>query len=324
MGCCRTRFQNQLAKRAAPELPRRRGLLTSSARFSRRTILACLIVVLAHLAPAAEPKQITDDGLLKFAPTYTHDGAAIVYSVHDVPNRVSLVRLGIEGDKTFEPMYPDLGVHQFDATFSPDGRFHAFCKSAGSPQMLLVIVDNKQKTEAIFTPEGARSTARTPRFMADSSRVVFTLSAPGGQQIVSTDVKGGDLKRLTQTVGINVWPSVSPDGKQIAFASSRSGHLQLYTMNADGSDVTRLTESSVRDMRPCWSPDGKRIAFTSMRGGNHELYTIHRDGSQLKQITHHPERDDYATWHPDGRHLLAVSQREGRHDLWLYDVPESE
>jgi Tol biopolymer transport system component len=274
---------------------------------------------IAEPAGSTEPKQITNDGLFKFAPTYTAGGTEIVYAVHNVPNRVSLTRLSLEAGSS-ELLYPDMPVHQFDPAYSADGRFHAYCRSSGSPQMLLVIVDTKSKTEAIFTPTGARSTARTPRILPEANHVVFTLSAPGGQQIVSVDMQGKDLKRLTETTGINCWPSVSPDGQSIVFSSSRDGHLQLYTMKVDGSSVERLTETPVRDMRPSWSPDGRRIAFTSVRDGNHEIYVIDADGTHLRRITNHPERDDFAVWHPDGQHLLCVSQRDGRYDLWLFEV----
>ena len=111
-------------------------------------------------------------------------------------------------------------------------------------------------------PQGARSTARSPRIAADNSRIVFTLSAPGGQQIASVDMSGKNLKRLTQSSGTNCWPSISPDGSKIAFSSSRDGVFRIYTMNADGSDVTRLSGGVLRAMRPAWSPDGKQIAYT--------------------------------------------------------------
>ncbi len=267
----------------------------------------------------SEPRQLTNDGMLKFAPTFVAGGQQVVYSVHDVPNRVSLMRLNLaDGAKTL--VYPSMQVHQFDATYSPDGRWHAFCKSSGSPQLLLVIRDEKQNTEAAFAPQDSRGTARTPRIIPDGSRVVFTLSAPGGQQICSVNMQAGDLQRITQSEGINLWPSISPDGRKIAFSSSRAGHLQLYTMNVDGTHVERLSESPTREMRPAWSPDSRRIAFTSVRDGNHEIYVMNADGSGLQRITDHPERDDFATWHPDGTHILAVAERNGRHDLWLHDV----
>ena len=268
---------------------------------------------------SSESTRLTDDGQLKFSPTFCDGGRTVVYAVHDVPNRVSLVRFDLESGRK-ERLYPEMQVHQFDPAFSRDGRWHAYCRSSGSPQMLLIVRDRQEQAEAVFTPEGARSTARSPRILPDGSRVVFTLSAPGGQQSCPVNLQGKDLRPLTDSAGINVWPDVSPDGSRIVFSSSLGGHLQLYTMNADGTNAARLTESPVRDMRPAWSPDGGRIAFTSARDGNPEIYVVNADGTGLARVTAHGERDDFATWHPDGRRLLVVAERGGESDLWLLDV----
>jgi dipeptidyl aminopeptidase/acylaminoacyl peptidase len=301
----------------------------------------------AHPLCSAEPKPLTSDGRLKFAPAFIFGGKEVVFSVHNVPKRVSLMRLRLADGKQ-QLLYPSINAHQFDAAFSKDGRYHCFAMSSTSPQLVLVIKDAKaDKSESaaivqfgendansakernivgarIFKPQGARSTVRTPRFLPDQSRVVFTLSAPGGQQIASVNIRGEDLKKLTQSAGTNCWPSVSPDGKRIAFSSSRQGSFCIYVMNADGSDVQRLTDSPTRDIRPAWSPNGEQIAFASARDGNLEIYVMDADGSNLRRLTNHPERDDYPIWHPDGRRLLTVSERAGRFDLYLWDVTDEQ
>lgn len=271
------------------------------------------------LMDSSNATRITDDGQLKFAPTFIEGGQRIVYAVHNVPNRVSLMRRNLS-DGVTELVYPTMLVHQFDPAYSSDGRWHAYCKSSGSPQMLLILRDENANAEAVFAPEGARSTARSPRILPDGGGVVFTLSAPGGQQICSVDMQGKNLRRLTDSTGINVSPDVCPDGRRIVFSSSRGGHLQLYTMNVDGSNVSRLVEGPVRDLRPAWSPDGTRIAFTSARDGNYEIYIVNADGSNLRRITHTGERNDFAAWHPDGKRLLIASEQNGRSDLWLLNA----
>ena len=289
----------------------------------RRTwpvVAMLLLIVPDGRSVAAEPERLTHDGLLKFAPVFTSGGEEIVFSVHNVPNRVSLKRLRLS-DGVQELVHPEVMAHQFDATFSADGRYHAFALSSNSPQLVLVVQDKLDGKEWTFRPQGARSTVRTPRMTPDGRRVVFTLSSPGGQQIASVNLQGEDLQRLTESTGTNCWPAVSPDGKTIAFSSSRQGHFNIYMMNADGGDVRRISDSPRRDIRPSWSPDGKRIAFTSARDGNLEIYVMHADGTGVRRITDHPDRDDYATWHRDGRRLLTVAQRQGQHDLYLTEIP---
>ncbi|MDA1055045.1 MAG: hypothetical protein O3C40_31875 [Planctomycetota bacterium] len=268
---------------------------------------------------ADEPVRLTHDGAFKFSPAFAAGGDEILYSVHDVPNRVTLMRLHLS-DGHQEVIDKTLKSHQLDPIESADRRFLAFCLSSTSPQTVLIVRDRQEKTESRYTPMDARATARGPRILPDNQRVVFTVSQPGGQQIASVDTKCGDYKNLTDSGGTNCWPDISPDGKQIAFSSSRGGSFNIYVMNADGSDVRQVTNEPLRNMRPAWSPDGQRIAFTSVRDGNHEIYISDVDGTNLRRVTNHPARDDYAIWHPDGKRLVMVSQRAGDTDLYLVEL----
>jgi Tol biopolymer transport system component len=285
----------------------------------RVLLIAAAGVVMPALVIAGEPQRLTRDGALKLSPVFADKGETVIFSVHDEPNRVSLMRLWLS-DSRQERLDSALTVHQFDADVSSDGRYLCFVLTATSPQSFLVIRDLKAGTEARFTPKDPRATARGPKILPNQTRVVFTLSDAGGQQIAAVDMRGENLKRLTESTGTNAWPAVSPDGREIAFASSRDGSFQIYVMSADGKEVRQLTNDPLRSMRPAWSPDGKRIAFTSARDGNLEIYTMHADGSNVRRVTQHPDRDDFPVWHPDGRRLLVVSDRAGDSDLYLIDV----
>lgn len=284
--------------------------------------LVCVLWILqAGPSPSAEPQRLTFDGILKMAPAFTEHGEGVVYSTHDEPTRVSLMRLRLS-DGHREPVDASLTAHQWDATVSADGRYLCFVLTYTSPQSILVIRDTQQGTEARFIPSEPRGTVRSPQISRDQQRVIFSLSDPGGQQIAAVDISGGNLQRLTDAPGNSLWPTISPDGSRIAFSSSREGSLNLYVMHSDGSHVQRLTHQPLRDMRPAWSPSGKQIAFTSARDGNPEIYVVNSDGSGLRRLTSHPDRDDYPVWHPDGRRLMIVSERAGDSDLYLLDVPE--
>ncbi|MSR60583.1 MAG: hypothetical protein EXS05_23565 [Planctomycetaceae bacterium] len=283
----------------------------------------CLLVVAAPSLIAAEPQRLTRDGQLKLSPVFVDGGNSVMFSMHDEPTRVSLMRLRL-ADGQVERVDPALTAHQFDADVSRDGRFFCFVMTATSPQSVLVVRDLKDGTESRFAPGDARGTARGPRISPDQQRIVFTLSDPGGQQIAAVDMKGGNLKRLTESTGTSAWPAISPDGKQIAFSSSRHGHFQVYVMNADGKDVRQVTDMPQRATRAAWSPDGRQIAFTSVSegDGNLDIYIIGADGSGLRRITDHEDRDDFPIWHPDGKRLMMISERAGDSDLYLVDVGE--
>jgi len=284
-------------------------------------IPAILVALSSSVAAlGGEPVRLTTDGTLKLAPVFVNNGDEVVFATHEAPNLVSIVRLKLS-DGSRRRVHPTVVNHQFDPAFSRDGRQHAYARSATAPQMVLVIQDTNEKKESIFKPRDSRATARNPSFAPDGSRVVFSLSDLGGHQITSVNPQGQDLKRLTNSSGMNAWPAYSPDGRKIAFGSSRSGDFEIYVMNADGSDLKRLTNSPGFDARPAWSPDGTRIAFTSNRDANYEIFVMNADGSNPRNATAHLARDDHAAWHPDGRRLIFVSDRDGGSDLYLQTAP---
>jgi len=269
--------------------------------------------------PATKRQPLTTDGKLKFAPCFTSP-QELVFAVHEKRNLVVLKRLRLT-DGSQQRVHPSLAMGQFDAAYSRDGHYHAFVKSSGDPQLVLVIQDLRDNQEHILNPGKGRDFVRNPSIAPDSTNLVFSLSNEGGQQIASVNMQAKSLARLTTSSGLNATPSYSPDGERIAFSSSRDGNFEIYVMDRSGQNVQRLTNSPGFDHRPVWSPDGRRIAFTSNRDGNYEIYVISADGARLQRVTHHSERDDYAAWHPDGQHLAVVSERHGKCDLYLIEVP---
>jgi Tol biopolymer transport system component len=266
-----------------------------------------------------EPQRLTFDGKRKLAPAFVPGGREIVVAVHETPTLVALKRLKL-ADGAQERLHPAVADHQFDPAYSPDGRYHAYVRSATSPQLVLVIQDVREKSEAIFRPRDARATARSPSFAPGGRRIFFSLSDLGGHQIASVNLQGQDLQKLAESAGLNCWPNCSPDGTHIAFGSSRDGDFQIYS--TDGRDLRRLTKGPGMNIRPAWSPDGRRLAFTSNRDGVYQVYVMNADGSRLQGVSRLPDRHDYATWHPDGRHLVVIAERGGRCDLYQIEVLE--
>jgi TolB protein len=289
-------------------------------------VLATVVAIISsmftyRIVAAGEPRRLTDDGRLKFSPVFLGEGDEIAFSVHDIPTRLTLLKLKVvNGNQT--RMFPSTEQHLLDATMSRSGRYLAVARAGTSPQLPLVIKDLIANTEFTYDPRDARGGLRSPSISPDETRVIFGQSAPGGQQIASVDMKAGDLKLLTRASGINTHPQYSPDGKQIVFSSSRDGDFEIYVMSADGTEVRRLTNSLGMDAHPHWSPDGKRISFTRSRDGNYEIYIMNADGSDPRNLTRHPERDDFAAWHPSGKQIVTVSERKGEYDLYLFDADD--
>ena len=295
--------------------------MNSSDPMWRMHLLSCLLCVSCSAAfVAAEPKRLTEDGTAKYDPVFIEKGESIVYTVQETPTQLSLMKRKL-GESKATRLHPEATTAEFAVAFSPDELTYAYLQSRGNLNLKLVIRDVKQAKDFVFDPGAGFASLRRPTVAPDGSRIVFSLPAASGSELVSVTREGKDKRTLVSS-GLNTWPSFSPDGKQLVFSSSREGDFDLYTCQADGTNVKRLHKSTGLDCRPSWSPDGKRIVFTSNRDGNYELYLIRADGTGLKRLTENPERDDYPSWHPNGKSIVYVSERKGKFDLWQLEIGE--
>ncbi len=153
--------------------------------------------------------------------------------------------------------------------------------------------------------------------------------------IFTADIKGNQIKQLTNTAGYDAEPTVSPKGDKIVFTSTRSGDLELFTMNIDGTDVKQVTHELGYDGGAFFSPDGTKLIFRSSRPKtneaikeykellaqglvkptNMELYICNVDGSDLRKITNLGAANWAPFFHPSGQKVLFSSNHhKEKHD----------
>ena len=182
------------------------------------------------------------------------------------------------------------------------------------------------------------STALTPRWSPDNSRIAFTCYEPF-RGVVSAEICMYSLltKRMIafpRFPGTTSSPAWSPDGTEMAFMSSAHGDPEVYVTDASGQHMRQLTYSAAVSTSPTWNPKtGQSIIFVSDRGGLPDLYQMNADGSNLQKIplsaaTGVAARDLPATgyvidpsWSPNGQ-LLAFSWRRpaGNYDIYIMDI----
>jgi len=117
------------------------------------------------------------------------------------------------------------------------------------------------------------------------------------------DVRGRNLRRLTNTPGIDTSPSYSNDGTQIVFNSDRGGTQQLYVMSSSGGGDRRISFGTGRYATPVWSPRGDYIAFTKITGGQFGIGIMRPDGSGERMLSS-GFLVEGPTWAPNGRVLM--------------------
>jgi WD40 repeat protein len=183
------------------------------------------------------------------------------------------------------------GKHDFEPSFSPDGRRIAFIRQVGSQRRLYVV--NRTGSGLRRLPTGTGQPAE-PDWSPDGKQLVFRrFTARGGEALWLINADGRGLRALTSN-GQAEDPCWSPDGMAIAFMSENGVYV------VEGAKTRLVVRSAYF---PEWSPDGKRIVYLDMARG--VLATIGADGKGRKTVAHPKVGDGMGppSWSPDGRSI---------------------
>ena len=168
-------------------------------------------------------------------------------------------------------------------------------------------------------------------------RMVYSILEPGVGREVNGELyimapDGSSQTRVTSSVLVEDYASISPDGARILFQGADyfvdvRTDFDIYVMNADGSGLVALTHDEGRDdIDPAWSPDGAVIAFTgetAYQDGSEDrdVYLINPDGTGLVNITRTPSQWEVSpTWSPDGGRILFDMYEESASGVYVMNA----
>jgi hypothetical protein len=176
------------------------------------------------------------------------------------------------------------------------GAFGLYQVRPESPDTLLpVLVDGG----------GNRQGTRSP----DRTRIAFSSSRAGSDDLYVMDADGRNARRLTVDAGSEGDPVWTPDGSRIVYtAAPRAGVPQVMSIRADGGDPRPITASSGGNRSPDVSPDGRRVAFVSMRDGRPEIYEAGIDGGEARRLTKTGDRENSPRYLPNGDLIYVVEK----------------
>lgn len=167
----------------------------------------------------------------------------------------------------------------------------------------------------------SRNPVFAPRWSPDGKWVLYSMAIGGNTDIYKVSSAGGGTPvKLTDSPGIDIGGSFSPDGSKIVFESDRSGSQQVYTMNADGSNQQRISFFGGRAATPEWSPRGDQIAFTHI-AGNFRIAVMSPGGGELRYLTD-SWQDEAPSWSPNGRiiQFFRTARNTGKTSIWQVDL----
>jgi Tol biopolymer transport system component len=129
--------------------------------------------------------------------------------------------------------------------------------------------------------------------------------------------------QVSSALGVEHYPTWSPDGVRIAYEASTSGtfapDFDIWVAQLGSGEPVNLTEDRPgNDRLPSWSPDGRQIAFFSNRDGPYGVYTVAAIGGNARNVLSLPGigRGNWSApqWSRDGTTLL-LSVREAKENL---------
>ena len=116
-------------------------------------------------------------------------------------------------------------------------------------------------------------------------------------------------RQITAAVGVEAYPTWSPDSSRIAYGAMAGGdNWDIWVSQVSGGPPVNLTpDHDGADMHPSWSPDGAQIAFSSGRdgGGCFVMPSLGGPARKVASFAEPPERG-HPVWSSDGEELACL------------------
>ena len=119
------------------------------------------------------------------------------------------------------------------------------------------------------------------------------------------------FQAITDSVGIEEWPAVSPDGKTVAFVAPLDGRRQIWVRLLAGGAALPITRADVDHEHPRWSLDSSAIVYfvpPTAEGEAGTLWEVPALGGTPRRLAASTTGGDVSH---DGRRI-ATFQKAGR------------
>jgi Tol biopolymer transport system component len=209
-------------------------------------------------------------------------------------------------------------------TNQPTGKIAFTCqvyKVQASNQICIINADGSGFRR--LTTDGTRQ-HYYPSISPDGQSVVYAAFREANvYEIYEMDIASGEVRQLTNRLGIVNGPEISPDGGSIVFKNTtvNSNRNLIMLMDRNGDNANNIP--GITGWDPTWSPDGKYILFASDMDGTVQLYTIRKNGNELRKISSLPAIRGRSDWSIDGQYIVTYSGEPWKREVYIMNADGS-
>jgi Tol biopolymer transport system component len=193
---------------------------------------------------------------------------------------VNLYRVAL-GGATAPVVESTLGVADFYAEYSPDGRRIAFQSNRGNRWYDIWLAEADGSNPMRLT-RGPGSDQGSPDWSPDGRTIAFHSKAANGRfDIWTIGADGAGLRQVTRHAGDEEDPRWSRDGRWIYFSSDRTGRNEIWRASATGEGEEPVTREG--GCRAASSRDGRTLYYEKRCGGG-ELVARATQGGEERPV----------------------------------------
>ena len=123
------------------------------------------------------------------------------------------------------------------------------------------------------------------------------------------------FQRITDLVGMEETPAMSPDGKTVAFVAMSGAHRQIWVRLLSGGTPLQITHDDNEHREPRWAPDSSALLYytpSAKAGEQGTIWEISALGGASRRIASALRGGDISH---DGRHIAVFQLRNGKSAL---------
>jgi len=286
-------------------------------------------------SPPAETAAATTAATTAAAPDVTSQASPAAAAPADWAGKELPVRKIPNVPENAEAYYAPDNLHVIAQTQDPAAQDPGDGKAGGAltytftdtGEEITRINDHGQDACSWFAPDGKSVVFTSTRDNMDMPLGDWSdeTKYPQGAELYISDLKGGNIKRLTDNDNYEAEVTMSNDGQWLFFGRQIDGKMDIWKMRVDGTDEQQLTfTDDWQEGAPYPTPDGEHLIFRAWKRSDllannkireetgerrqtpMTIFTMKTDGTDVQPRTFTKDMNWAPFIAPDGRHFFYV------------------